>query len=363
MKKQETTYAIIGRFQGQHLGHFEIFKHAFANADRVVILLGSAFAARSPKNPFTFSERKEMIERAVNHLAKGKILNILPLPDYVYDNTKWLGNANGLIRSVMPADGRLILTGCKKDASSSYIDYFQCEKDLIDVQHDGIGATEMRDKFFEEGVIDQSMDCVCGTYLRSFMERPEYAQLVQEHFHYKRYRANAETKEFYDAEGNRIEKLYDVDGNELNVNAYAPTYVTGDAVVTCAGHVLLVKRKNFPGKGLMALPGGFINEHETPERCVVRELREETRLKVPMGVLESKARENMTVFADPSRSLRGRTITHCGEIVLHDVTLPVVKGSDDAEWAGWVPIHELPSMRDQFFEDHYSILNTYLGNL
>src|SRR5699024_6237112 len=38
---------------------------------------------------------------------------------------------------------------------------------------------------------------------------------------------------------------------------YPPIFVTVNAVVVQSGHVLLVKRRSAPGKGLFALPGGF----------------------------------------------------------------------------------------------------------
>jgi bifunctional NMN adenylyltransferase/nudix hydrolase len=40
---------------------------------------------------------------------------------------------------------------------------------------------------------------------------------------------------------------------------------------------------------------------------------------------------------------------------------PEVAGSDDAEEARWVPIAELPSLEDQFHDDHFHILDAFLG--
>ncbi len=50
-------------------------------------------------------------------------------------------------------------------------------------------------------------------------------------------------------------------------------------VRTKKGEVLLVKRGHEPGKGKWALPAGFIEIDETPEKACLRELREETGLK------------------------------------------------------------------------------------
>jgi 8-oxo-dGTP diphosphatase len=40
--------------------------------------------------------------------------------------------------------------------------------------------------------------------------------------------------------------------------------------------VLLVRRAQDPGRGLWALPGGYLNPHEAPEDAARRELQEET---------------------------------------------------------------------------------------
>ncbi len=50
--------------------------------------------------------------------------------------------------------------------------------------------------------------------------------------------------------------------------------------------VLLVRRKNDPFKGMLSIPGGFINEGETAEDAMTRETKEETSLVVePIAIL------------------------------------------------------------------------------
>ena len=143
---------------------------------------------------------------------------------------------------------------------------------------------------------------------------------------------------------------------------YAPTFVTVDAVVVQSGHVLLVRRRAEPGRGLYAIPGGFLDPGERIDDAVFRELREETKIKVPEPVLRGSVRAK-EVFDAPNRSLRGRTITHAYLIELQPGALPKVKGSDDAEKAKWVPISVFERMENQMFEDHYHIINTLIGKL
>jgi bifunctional NMN adenylyltransferase/nudix hydrolase len=142
---------------------------------------------------------------------------------------------------------------------------------------------------------------------------------------------------------------------------YPPTFVTVDACVVQSGHVLLVRRGARPGKGQWAMPGGFINQNERINHAVLRELREETQLRVPEPVLRGSI-VDQEVFDDPNRSSRGRTITHCFLIKLRDDTaLPKVKGSDDADKAKWIPISELRP--EDFFEDHFHMLQAMLARI
>ncbi len=57
------------------------------------------------------------------------------------------------------------------------------------------------------------------------------------------------------------------------------------ALVTSDVYVLLVRRTVEPGKGMWALPGGYVDEGEMPEIALKRELLEEVGLDVQVGVL------------------------------------------------------------------------------
>ena len=66
--------------------------------------------------------------------------------------------------------------------------------------------------------------------------------------------------------------------------------------------ILLVRRKNDPFKGMLSIPGGFINEGETAEDAMLREAKEEISL-----ILEPTA--ILGVYSDPSRDPRMHTIS------------------------------------------------------
>src|SRR5215216_3753126 len=101
--------------------------------------------------------------------------------------------------------------------------------------------------------------------------------------------------------------------------------------------ILLVRRKNDPFKGILSIPGGFVNEGETAEDAMRREAKEETSLIVePIAILG--------VYSDPQRDPRMHTIS---------VTFitRIVQGSEN----------ELDALiqSQQIAFDHSKILNDY----
>ena len=72
---------------------------------------------------------------------------------------------------------------------------------------------------------------------------------------------------------------------EITASAHVrrPRVGVGAVVVSDAGHVLLVKRRNEPLAGQWSLPGGMLEFGETLEAGVAREILEETGLHVDVG--------------------------------------------------------------------------------
>lgn len=122
------------------------------------------------------------------------------------------------------------------------------------------------------------------------------------------------------------------------VYEYPRPAVTADCVVIAKENepkVLLIKRGNEPFKGQWAFPGGFMNMEETTEQCAVRELEEETGLKVT----EIK---QIGAYSKVDRDPRGRTVTVAYLVVIDKAE--AVKGGDDAAKAQWFPISGLPKL-------------------
>ena len=119
---------------------------------------------------------------------------------------------------------------------------------------------------------------------------------------------------------------------------YPRPAVTADCIVMTREDnpkVLLIERGHEPFKGCWAFPGGFINMDETTEQCAVRELEEETGLKVT----EIK---QIGAYSKVDRDPRGRTVTVAYLVVIDKAK--AVKGGDDAAKAQWFPISSLPKL-------------------
>ncbi len=128
---------------------------------------------------------------------------------------------------------------------------------------------------------------------------------------------------------------------------YPRPAVTADCVVItreAEPKVLLIQRAIEPYKGCWAFPGGFMNMDETTEQCAIRELEEETGLKLDIM-------HQIGAYSKVDRDPRGRTITVA---YLAIIDKPVqVNGQDDAAKAEWFPINNLPHLAF----DHQEIMN------
>ena len=339
----------IGRFEPFHNGHAAVARLALSKARKIVFLVGSADTPRTTKNPFTVAERAVMIQSALSDAAERLIVR--PLRDRLYNESRWIAGVQRAVAEAIAADGgdaqaRVGLIGQDKDASSYYLREFP-QWDLVDVQHTAtLSATELRRYLYEANQLDShgglmliraNVPAPVFDMLEAFRKNsPAFKQLVAEHQFIDTYRAA-----WADA-------------------PYPPTFVTTDAVVVHSGHVLLVRRRAEPGKGLWALPGGFVGQDESLLDACLRELREETRLKLPLPVLKGSIR-NQHVFDHPERSQRGRTITHAFHFDFPSGELPDVRGGDDADKARWIPVSVALEMGPQLYEDHLHILEFFLG--
>ena len=128
---------------------------------------------------------------------------------------------------------------------------------------------------------------------------------------------------------------------------YPRPAVTADCIVITKEpdpKVLLIERGDEPFKGCWAFPGGFMNMDETTEQCAIRELEEETGLRVSdvhqIGAYSKVDRDPLAIIDEPV----------------------AVTGQDDAAKAEWWPLSDFldkPSGiadRPHLAFDHYDIM-------
>ncbi len=345
------TAVLIGRFQVFQNGHLALLRRALAQAGHCTVVLGSAFQAATPRNPFTWQERAEMIRLALGEAERARV-NFVPMRDY-YDQQRWVAAVRHAVAAQLPpmADGHapsVVLVGHLKDATSDYLrDFPGWALDDAGLQGD-IHASHLRDAWFSAAAggaaaLDGALAALVGQapastlqFLRAWSQLPRYAAVAGEWAALRKEKAR------------------------WAVAPYPPVFVTVDAVVQCGDKVLLIERGRAPGKGLYAVPGGFLEQRETVWQSALRELEEETGLRL-LDTDIRHAFKAVHVFDHPDRSQRGRVITHAHWFDLGPRRPPEIQAADDASDARWVPIADLAGLEDRFHDDHFHMLDFFFG--
>jgi bifunctional NMN adenylyltransferase/nudix hydrolase len=338
MKKYDVI-VFIGRFQPFHNAHLEIIKRATELAEHTAIIVGSANQPRTFKNPFSYDEREYLINETL--MMVNASYSIHPIQDTIYNDDAWVSRVQSIVNKINPfEDIKVGIIGYKKDETSFYLDMFP-QWDLIEVPLiEELSASQIRKLYFKEDYNPNFIKSVIPVevleFLNKFSKTEDYDQILREIDFVEKYKS------------------------QYAAFPYPPTFVTVDAVLVQSGHILMIRRRAEPGKGLLALPGGFLDalSDKSLEDAMIREVREETQLKVPVPVLRGNIVE-AKVFDAIERSTRGRTITHAFHINLPNGELPKVKGGSDATSAKWIPISKITP--NECFEDHYEIINYFTG--
>ena len=338
--RRDGIAVLIGRFQPFHNGHLALLRRALSECERVVVVLGSALIARSPKHPFSWRERSAMVCAAAGEDARR--LSFLPMPD-LHDDARWFDSVSRAVNAMGKPGTTVRLVGFEKDATSYYLNRFPAWEQVRVERARSLESAPLRRALFggsspaaSLAVLADHLPAAVLDYLRAWTELPFHREITRDWLRVKSER------------------------DRWAGSPYEPVFVTVDAVVRCSGHVLLIERGGAIGEGLWALPGGFVEPDERLFQAAVRELSEETHIGVLRQTLEDAWRE-ARVFDHPQRSMRGRTITHVHLFDLGDARLPEVRGGDDAASARWVRQADLAAMRESLFEDHYEILDHFLG--
>lgn len=116
-------------------------------------------------------------------------------------------------------------------------------------------------------------------------------------------------------------------------------FLTVDAVIvkkTNTGFsLLLIKRANEPFQEHWALPGGFVDQNEDLKDAAIRELFEETTIKVT-------ELQQVGAFGKPFRDPRSHVVSVAYFGVVPDDAIAIA--ADDAKEVGWHSIKALPKL-------------------
>ena len=336
-RRKRTFGVYIGRFEPPHQAHLQVMLEALQSVKKLIVVIGSARAARNTKNPFTAEERQEVITAMLAEagVAKSRLL-FVHVRDYFYNESLWLSEVQRGVQAFTHGSSDVALVGHLKDESSYYLRSFPAWEFLPTHVVSPLSATDVRKAYFEDRLADVRgmVPPAVHAFLERFKQTSEYAELREEYDYLRAYRAAWKDAPF------------------------APVFVTADAVVTRSGHVLVVRRAGLPGRGRLAMPGGFLEPKETLLDCAVRETHEETGLSEAVN-LRSQLR-SQAVFDYPDRSQRGRTVTHAYHFDLGIGQLPALRAASDAAEAFWMPLSEALSGPELFFEDHHAIIEHFL---
>lgn len=355
---------MIGRFQPFTIAHNRNLLQALDLADQVIIILGSDDAPRTIENPFSTTERMEYITACIPEEFRSRV-KFNGIPDTLYQNAKWVENVDAAVRSIIRDyfpenvnNAKIVTLAHDKDASTFYLKMLPWE--VIDAgafvkEKNGgvpISATKVRELLFTnylaytESILPPAM----YDWLQNFVTTQTFADL----------------KEQYELE---LTYLPDAHDNMIK-GKWATNFYTADAVVIQTGHILLGFRDSGIGKGLWRLPGGHVNPNETSFEGAIREVYEETNLKIPEKVLIGSYKGEK-LFDHPKRSLRGRvtskscrtaTVSHCFKLADGEA-LPRVKHGDDLDDVWWFTFNEVRQMRSLIIEDHLSIIDYWLARI
>ena len=308
----------IGRFQPVHQGHIHALGIAASQVDQLYVLVGSANQCRSIRNPWTFQERSAMLRQKLFSAGIHNV-EIIPLNDYRYSNTQWMSDVRATVEHYEM--GTPTLFGHMKEGND-YLNWFPDWKFKSIEMSIHVDATSVRNRMFD-------------------LKDPEMPSTVQDDW------------AFYQKE--KVTFANYPFPETLNFNC-------SDAILECQGHILLIQRKFAPGRGAWALPGGFRNQRETFLDCAIRELQEETNVRVPEKVLRGSIVKT-ELFDDPSRSFgipRNTMAVYMRINPNPDFSLPRANGADDAALCKWVPLTDALNTIEMY-DDHKDILSKVTG--
>ena len=113
-----------------------------------------------------------------------------------------------------------------------------------------------------------------------------------------------------------------------------PSSSTAAFILNSKGELLVVRRGKEPAKGTLDLPGGFVDNDESGEQGIVREIKEETGLDI---------QEVEYLFSIPNVYPYSGMNIHTLDMfyLCHTEDDTSIHAADDASECFWVPLREV----------------------
>lgn len=297
----ENTWLFITRAQpGLHVGQIDGIRQGVEQwIKKIIIWVGSSNKEGTSENPFTYEERKHMVELSAKELLQDIEVSIFSVPDF-WDNELWRNyifknlpefdyvlSGNVWTQEVFKDTGKIILP----------IEIRQFVKWTTIRGHLATRNIEELNKVFPKSVM-QYLDAI-----RSFQ---------------------------------RLREIF-------NKERKTPSLVVDMVMFDENGDLILIDRKNFPK--WPALPGGFNDYWETWKDAAVREVKEET------GLLVEVERE-LWIRDAPNRDPRAHNVSRAfkGKIMGG-----ILKADDDAKAIIKVSPKDLDAV-ERAFPDHKEMI-------
>ena len=275
----------------------------------MLIGIGSANKEYTVDNPFTYTERFEMVERSAKELLGNLNVQVFPVPDFE-DNQRW---RNYLAEKLPPF--QYVISG------NAWVQevFGGTDKTIIplEVRKYVKGSALRRQIGLDRwGEIQKVIPASVVAYLQTIGA----AKRVREISHEEK------------------------DGPQLTADII---YVDDE------GYLILVDRKYYPEGH--ALPGGFVDLGESTKKAAVREAKEETGLDVEIT-------EFVALRDEPERDPRDHNVAAVYRVKAIGGEL---KAADDAKAIIKIPFtKEAIQAHEPFaFEDHRATLLEYLERL
>lgn len=318
----------IGRFQPPHTAHLRVMEEALGQVGTLIVVIGSAQAPRTLKNPWTAGEREGLLGAVLRESGVDPMrMRFAAVPDHPYDEDRWLAGVRAGVAAHTGADGDVALIGHLKDDSSYYLRSFPDWPFLPTAVVSPLSATDVRRAYFAgelESVAGMVPPAV-HAWLEAFRQTPDFAELEADAAWLRAAQAEAGT--------------------------WPPLRVEALAVVRDrAGRVLLTRRDERPGLGLLTLPGAEMLPNETlagAARRAAGGVLGVTPDDPALTLSPTPAR----VYDAPGRSSRGRVIAHVFELAWVGAS-----GGGD-----WTDPPEALAHPDAFFEDTHALLEQALS--